>query len=137
MDTRDLIEKRDELKQQVLSSFIETFPHYEDMTDEYDDIRFEEEEIQDWKDEWLDEIAEIGEIDVLEDEISSREFDYGLYLIEDNDWEDYVQELLEDCGYIPRDFPSWIEIDWNATAKNVKEDYSEVEFQGKTYFYRV
>ena len=43
---------------------------------------------------------------------------------------------LKGCGYISDDFPSWIEIDWEATAENVKQDYSELEYEGETYFYR-
>ena len=100
MDSRDLIEKREELKQQVLDSFNETFPQYEDMTDEYEDILFEEEEIQNWKEDWLDEIAEITDIEKLEDEVSSSEFNHGIYFIEEGDFVDYVEELLKDCGYI-------------------------------------
>lgn len=136
IDTRDLIERRDELKQQILDSFLETFEHYEDQTDDFEDILFEEEEIQSWKEYWLDEIAEIGEIEKIEDELGS-EFDYGVTLVHEDYWEEYVEDLLIDCGYISKDFPSWIEIDWSATAKNVKVDYIEVEYQGETYYGRI
>lgn len=134
MDSRDLIEKREELKQQVLDSFNETFPQYE--TDDFEDILFEEEEIQNWKEDWLDEIAEITDIEKLEDEVSCSEFNFGIYFIEEGDFVDYVEDLLKDCGDIPRDFPSWIEIDYENTAENVKQDYSEVEYRGVTYLYR-
>ena len=76
MDSRDLIEKREELKQQVLDSFLETFPHYEEQTPDFESILFEEEEIQSWKEDWLDEIEEITDIDTLEDEVSSSEWDF-------------------------------------------------------------
>ncbi len=59
IDTRDLIEERDTLKQDILDSFLETFPHYEDMTDTFEDIRFEEEEIESWKEDWRDELNAI------------------------------------------------------------------------------
>jgi len=136
IDTRDLIEKRDELKQQILDSFLETFKHYEDQTECFDDILFEEEEIQNWKEDWLDEIAEICEIEKIEDELGS-EFEYGVTLIHEDYFEEYTEELLIDCGYISKDFPSWIEIDWEATANNVKQDYTEVEYQGETYYGRI
>lgn len=48
---------------------METFEHYEDQTNDFEDILFEEEEIQSWKEDWLDEIAEIGEIEKIEDEL--------------------------------------------------------------------
>jgi len=50
LDTRDLIEERDTLKQNILDSFLENFPQYEEMTESFEDIRFEEEEIESWKD---------------------------------------------------------------------------------------
>lgn len=135
IDTRELVETRDELKQQVLDSFLEDFPHYEEMTESFEDIRFEEEEIESWKQDWQDELNQITCIDDLEYEIGS-EFNYGVTLIPEDDFTDYVIDLLEDCGYISKDFPSWIEIDWQKTADNVRQDYSEIEYEGKIYLYR-
>ena len=40
IDTRNLIEKREALKQEILDSFLENFPHYEEMTELFEDIRF-------------------------------------------------------------------------------------------------
>ena len=135
IDTRDLIEKREALKQEILDSFLENFPHYEEMTESFEDILFEEEEIESWKQDWQEEINQITCIDEVEDEIGS-EFDFGVTLIPEDDFTDYVEDLLKGCGYISDDFPSWIEIDWEATAENVKQDYSELEYEGGTYFYR-
>ena len=139
LDTRDLLERREELKQQVLDSFLENFPHYEEMTNDFEDILFEEEEIQSWKEYWLDEIEEITDIEKLEDEVNDYagdNFEDGIYLIVEDDFEDFVEQDLEDCGYIPKDFPTWIEIDWKATANNVRQDYTEVKFRGTSYLYR-
>ena len=134
LDTRDLIEKREELKEKIFNDFLECFPQYEDMTDSYDDILMEEEEIQDWKEGWSEEINHIEEIDSIEDEVS--EFNDGTALIDDNDMEEYVKNLLEELGYISKDFPSWIKIDWSSTVDNVMQDYSEVTYQGTEYLYR-
>ena len=135
IDTHSLIETRDELKQEILDSFLENFPHYEEMTESFEDILFEEEEIESWKQDWQEEIDKISCIDEIENEIGS-EFNYGITLIPEDDFEDFVEQDLKDCGYISDDFPSWIEIDWEATAENVKQDYSELEYEGETYFYR-
>ena len=67
--TKDLIEERDDLKEQILDSFLDTFEHYADQTQNFDDILLDEEEIQDWKADWEDELKAIEEIDDLEDEI--------------------------------------------------------------------
>jgi hypothetical protein len=61
---------------------------------------------------------------------------YPIALIRDSHWVDYARELLEDIGTIPKDFPSFVAIDWNETASNIQVDYSSVEFEGVTYWYR-
>jgi hypothetical protein len=135
LDTRDLIERRDELKQDILDSFLDIFPHYEERTDTFEDILFEEEEIQDWKEHWIQEIEEIEEIDKIENSLGS-EFEYGVTLVREDYWEEYVEDLLVEIGYLPKDLPCWIEIDWSATAYNVRQDYDEVEYQGDNYWGR-
>jgi hypothetical protein len=135
IDTRNLAERREALKQEILDSFLENFPHYEEMTESFEDIRFEEEEIESWKEYFEEELKEIEEINSIEVELGS-EFEYGVTLVDVDDWEEYVEELLEDIGYIPKDFPSWIEIDWESTANNVKVDYMEVTYQGNSYLGR-
>jgi hypothetical protein len=136
IDTRDLIEERNKLKLQILGSFLENFEHYVYRTEAFEDILFEEEEIESWKEEWEDELKQIEQINQLENDVCNGEFDYETTLIEEDDFEDFVKQDLEDCGYISKDFPVWIEVDWEATADNVRQDYSEVEFRGITYLYR-
>ena len=57
-------------------------------------------------------------------------------LIRDSYFAYYAREMLEDCDTIPHDLPSWVEIDWNATARNVRMDYTPTEIDGATYWYR-
>jgi hypothetical protein len=61
---------------------------------------------------------------------------YPVTLIRDSYFTDYARELLEDCGEIPKDLPSYIEINWEATARNILVDYSSVEIDDVTYWYR-
>ena len=37
---------------------------------------------------------------------------------------DFTMELLESCGDIPQDLPSYIHIDWEGTARDIMMDYS-------------
>ena len=39
--------------------------------------------------------------------------------------EEFVQQLLEDCGDIPSNLPSYVYIDWERTANDVMMDYAE------------
>ena len=61
---------------------------------------------------------------------------YPTTLIRDAYFPYYAREMLEDCGTIPGDLPSWVVIDWDATARHVRRDYARVEIDGVTYWYR-
>ena len=38
---------------------------------------------------------------------------------------EFAQSIAEDCGEVPRDIPSWIEIDWEKSWDNLSYDYVE------------
>jgi hypothetical protein len=61
---------------------------------------------------------------------------YPITLIRDSFFADYARELLEECGELPRKIPHYIEIDWQATARNIRVDYSSIEINGATYWTR-
>lgn len=61
---------------------------------------------------------------------------YPVTIIRDSYFEEYTEELITDCGYISKDFPSWIAIDWEKTANAVQQDYTSAEFDGVTYWAR-
>lgn len=134
MYTSELKQTREDLKEQILDDYNETFD-----TDllEFDDIPEKDtEEYEEFKDYWENEYEQISDIDEIEDQMGP-DFEYDTYLIPEDEFdEDYVREMLEDIGYISKDFPWWIEIDWSKTADNVRTDYSEIEYNGTTYLYR-
>lgn len=137
MDSRDLETEREDLKQEILNDFLEVFPQYEDMTDTFEDIRLDEEEIESWRDNWQTELEVIEDINELENSVGS-EWSYGVTLIDEDDFQDYCEELVSDIGDLPKDLPSYISnnIDWEGVAEDLKVDYSEVEFRGTSYLYR-
>ena len=59
---------------------------------------------------------------------------YGAQLIHGDYFEEAMDELLEECGDIPRDLPSYLTImvDYDA----LKQDYTELDFDGQTYYIR-
>ena len=61
---------------------------------------------------------------------------YPITFIKETYFVDYCEQELEDCGYIPNDFPHWIIIDYEATSNNMKQDYQEIDILGETYYYR-
>ena len=112
--------------------------NYDDVIDSRDII----ERIEELTDtlELLDaeEKEELETLVALQNEAEgySSDWKYGETLIRESYWEQYVQELCEDNGDIPKDLPSYIEIDWEVTANNIKTDYTEVDFDGITYYIR-
>ena len=136
-DTRDLEIEREDLKQEILNDFLEVFPQYEEMTNDFEDILFEEEEIESWRDNWQTELEVIEDINELENSVGT-EWSYGVTLIDEDDFQDYCEELVSDIGDLPKDLPSYISnnIDWEGVAEDLKVDYSEVTFRGISYLYR-
>ena len=45
-------------------------------------------------------------------------------------------ELLSDIGDLPAEIPHYIVINREATARNIRMDYSSVDYDGVTYWYR-
>lgn len=81
-----------------------------------------------------DEITELAVLRRMENEIP--EWRDGTTLIPENDWVDYVEELVKDCEGLPKNFPDYVVINWNETARNISADYAEIEYQGVNYYYR-
>lgn len=150
IDSRDLIEERDNLKEQILDAFNEDFEtDFSDFDElptligddlgEVDNEEEEQQRLEDFKELWEEELKQIEEINNLEEEVegyAGDNFEDGVQLIDEYDFIEYCEDLMEEFGYIPKDFPSWIYIDWEATAENIKQDYTEVEFRGDTYLFR-
>lgn len=61
---------------------------------------------------------------------------YPITLIRDSYFVEAMQELVSDIGDLPKEIPSYLEIDWKATADNLRVDYTSTEFDGVTYWYR-
>lgn len=62
---------------------------------------------------------------------------YGETLVRDDYFEDYARELAEDIGAIDREagWPAYC-IDWERAADDLKIDYTELTFDGVTYWAR-
>jgi hypothetical protein len=78
----------------------------------------------------LDDLAGAGGDEQWRDEW------YPLGLIKDSHFVEHTKELLVDCGFIPKDFPAWIAIDWEKTADSLKDDYNRVTVGENDYWYR-
>ena len=114
IDSRDIIERIEELE----AEFFLNFPQNSFIGwAEYD-------------------TKELDTLRALAAECDSEEWSYGIQLIRYSYWVEYVEELLYDCGELPRTIPDYIVIDWEATANAIAYDYSIVDFDGVDYYLR-
>jgi hypothetical protein len=91
-----------------------------------------------WKHAHDDYYAELAALEKLAKECEeyAEDWNVGTTLIRHSYFTEYARELVEDCGYISPELPHWIEIDWTATAENVRADYTSVDFDGALYWVR-
>ena len=87
-----------------------------------------------------DDYSDTDELEALSsiiDQISDYGiFKYGEILIREDYFTEYCQELCEDTGDIPHNLPWYIEehLDWEGVAKELQQNYMEVDFDGVSYF---
>ena len=86
----------------------------------------------------IDEQGELDSLNELAEEADgyTSDWKYGEALIHESYFVEYVEELLKDIGVLPTEIPWYIVIDWDATAAHVKQDYTELDFNGQTYYIR-
>ena len=102
-----------------------------DDAEEGEEKQTAQEELDSWEG---DNLEELEALQALKDEVP--EWDDGNTLVPEEDWIDYVEEMLKDYGYLPPEIPWYIEIDWEKTAENIAQDYGTVDHLGTTYYYR-
>jgi hypothetical protein len=62
---------------------------------------------------------------------------YGAQLVRYSYFKEHAQDLAEDCDMIPRD-ATWPNncIDWDKAARQLQQDYTEIDFGGVAYWVR-
>ena len=137
IDTKDLAEKRDELKEFLVDDFNYIFEKEIEDFDELIEIvdNSEDKDVQEWREENDNDFDHIEEIDYVEDNV--LEFSFGETLIPNNDFTEYCKDMVEDC-YNLKDVPDFIKfnVNWEGVASVLGVDYSEIKYQGETYLYR-
>lgn len=136
-DSRDLVEYRDELEQEIIDAYNERMQEndeeWEDI-DSVDDITDD-----DFASEWEEQIQELEEINSFISQLEDYgDFEHGEQIIHEDYFTEYAEEFVKELGYLPDNFPYWIEnhIDWEGVADDLKADYTEAEYQGDTYYMR-
>lgn len=117
IDIRDLIEEIESIEEELFDEDSEpldtdTFNSYNGLLSVMEELRGNGGD-EEWRGAW-----------------------YPNPLIRESYFTEYAMDLLSDIGDLPRDIPWYIEIDQDATANNLLVDYSSIEIDGITYYYR-
>ena len=90
-----------------------------------------------------DDAQELAELIAFRDELDGGDWKYGTQLVLDSDFEEHARELArelaEDCGDLPRDATNrwpFTCINWTHAAKELQQDYTSAELDGRTYWCR-
>ena len=98
-DARDFIEKHGE------KAFLDHFETYVMLFDQYQIAA-------------IDAFIELWSVEDLD---HFQDAYYGEY----ESGAEFAESFANDCGDIPRDLPSWIEIDWKESWENLQYDFHE------------
>lgn len=128
IDSRDVIARIEELEGELEAAYEEA------QAAKPDEVISKEEFL---KSEAFDD-AELTVLQALQTEAEgyAPDWKYGAQLIRSTYFAEAMEELCQDIGDLPKDLPSYLVIDWEATAENLKVDYTSVDFDGVEYYVR-
>jgi len=91
--------------------------------------RFGEEKFKLYFEEYADMVDDIG-VDVVSSFLNHFDIDCvsscrDAYMGRYESGAEFAQNIAEDCGDVPRNMSSWIEIDWDKSWDNLSYDYVE------------
>jgi len=122
LDTRDIIERIEELREE----------------------RDDESNAEEWNHPDKDGPAELRELEEFMSDMAGCGGDeqwegiwYPIMLIRDSYFRDYAEELAEDCGMV-QSGATWPNncIDWDEAARQLRMDYTSADFRGVTFWFR-
>lgn len=146
LDTRDLQERIDELEEEV-DGQKETAREAWEVANNADPRSDADQMIIDQYPDVDDYIAaclessgeadELKKLNDLKDEFDHRLWKFGIILIAESNFKDEAMRLAEDT-IVDFNTSRWpfTHIDWEAAANDLQSDYSSVEYDGETYWYR-
>jgi chromosome segregation ATPase len=124
----------------------------EELKAKLEDLKMNETDTDEIHDQIVDLGNELRELSANLDDLNKKhlelceqidtDLDEVLYALRndivvcESDFTEYCQEMLQECGDLPKDLPWYIAIDWQQTADNMRQDYTSLTFNGTEYLYR-
>ena len=131
IDSRDIIARLEELEseRQDLANELEKA----EGSDDEEAKQTHADNLKEWDEE---NTHELDILKAINDDSPGDDWWDGATLVRDTYFTKYCQELVSDIGDLPNNIPGYLVIDWDATADNLQQDYTSVEFDGVTYYVR-
>ena len=147
IDIRDLIERFEEMDEERHALEEEIRAAQEEVNEQEDEdcelarkLKLCKDNLEEWDadegDEFLSTQTLLGDLESRGGDHQWRGDWYPVSLIRESHFTEAMRELVSDIGDLPKNIPSYIEIDWEKTAGNLQRDYSSVEYGNVTYYYR-
>jgi len=146
IDSRDVIARIEELESEretLADAVTERESEYQEAKEDeaIDDAALALEDAKDALTAWdEDEGQELKTLQALADEASGcADWQYGETLIRDSYFQQYAEELADDCGMVDAKVSSrwpYTCIDWERAAEELQQDYTSVEYGDVTYWIR-
>ncbi len=125
MDSRDIISRIEELED-------ERDLYEPQSVDDGDEVTSE-----DWAEANPEDAEELEHLKSFASELENYgDWEHGATVIRESYFTEYAEDLVKEVGDMPSEIPGYIVINWEATADNLKVDYTEADFDGVTYFMR-
>lgn len=135
IDVRDIIERIEELRTER-----------DQLKDASDEAAGDDKAHVDWDDWRAGSAHELATLETLMGDLAGNGGDeqwegvwYPLTLIDESHFETYAEELADELGYMDNSAASsWPFncIDWEKATRELKMDYSTVDYDGRDYLFR-
>jgi len=130
----DAVEDAEELIRQEMEAQ-EDGAAFDPSGDLTDALRKAQEDLDAWDENNGEEFATLKAF-AAEFEDYCDDWTHGVTLIRESYFTEYAEDFVKDVGDLPKNIPDYLVIDWDATAENLKVDYTEGTFDGVTYLAR-
>lgn len=138
IDSRDVIARIEELTAERDDAFEAAYNTWDNDEAARGDLERDAFAQEHWEVHSPSEADELKSLLALQDEAEgyAPDWQHGAQLIRDSYFTEAMEEVCKDIGDLPRDIPAYLVIDWEATADNLKVDYTSADFDGVTYWVR-
>lgn len=138
MDSRDLEDKLQELleeKNELLENLQDSEWRQENLdADEQKELADDFENFCElYYNTNIEDYDLVYEIEILKEDVDSPEWEGGITFINEAHFDDYARDYMEQLFDIPSDLERYI--DYESFTEDIQNDFTDVDFNGWTFYY--